>query len=382
VKDPLSHFVQTSRVQSVHKMKIYVVCFTGNSGLTDYSVSLVRALKEQGASSLLITSITLASVFERFGISVKTLFRRSRHYPIDIFRFLVFVLKNKPDYVIFQGPLKLPVVDGMVAHLFKRFKITTIITVHDVLPHYPKPWSQAEYSYYYRSFDKVIAHSHASLQALRDMGVNRDALIVPHGIYDIFKMTGISKSDARKKLPGINQDDFVVLFFGHLEPRKGILEFIALAEKMSEMQGIKFVIAGESALEAFGNQMAQRLLDAKGLSNTLVVDSRVPFEQVEDYFSAADVVGLPYREGTTSGVLKLALAFGKPMFATNVGDFPEQMPKNGGVLIGKAPLVDEMIGATLDLKANYDGYEANVKLASSGAQWSDIAREVLDFATK
>ncbi len=49
----------------------------------------------------------------------------------------------------------------------------------------------------------------------------------------------------------------------------------------------------------------------------------VPFSEVAGYFAAADVLVLPYRHVSQSGVLFLALAHGLPVVATRVGALPE-----------------------------------------------------------
>ena len=99
-------------------MKIEIVCFTGDSGLTDYSVSLGRALARLATVSL-VTAASLPARFDHFGFVVRRLFRRSRHYPIDIWRFLFHVLRTRPDWLVFQGPLKFAFVDGLVVRLLR-----------------------------------------------------------------------------------------------------------------------------------------------------------------------------------------------------------------------------------------------------------------------
>jgi glycosyltransferase involved in cell wall biosynthesis len=49
----------------------------------------------------------------------------------------------------------------------------------------------------------------------------------------------------------------------------------------------------------------------------------VPFSDVPRYFAAADVLVLPYRHVSQSGVLYLALSLGLPVVATRVGALPE-----------------------------------------------------------
>jgi glycosyltransferase involved in cell wall biosynthesis len=63
-------------------------------------------------------------------------------------------------------------------------------------------------------------------------------------------------------------------------------------------------------------------------------DQFIPNAEVAKYFIASDVVVLPYRRITHSGIPHIAYSFGKPVIATNVGDFEEiiEEGKSGFVL--------------------------------------------------
>lgn len=361
-------------------MKVEIVCFTGNSGLTDYSVSLARALQAH-ADVRLITASSLATRFENMGFAVEKVFRRSRQYPIDIFMFLLRTIKSKPDWLILQGPLKFPIIDGLLVRFLRLFGIKAVITVHDVLPHYPNAMSPAVYKFYYNSFDKAVAHSEAAASGVKALGVDKEILIVPHGIYDIFDLTGVKQLAARAEISAkLSATDFVVLFFGHLEPRKGLMEFIKAAEILQSHPEIKFLIAGGNALKEHGQPYVDQFERAKSLPNVVVHDHRIDFEKVEYYFSASNAIGLPYLEGTTSGVLKLALAFAKPVIATRVGDFPEQIPAGAGIVIEP----DQQIAASfaqalLQMQQQESVYVAAMKSAGGMAQWPDIAHKLNAF---
>lgn len=359
-------------------MRVEIVSFTGDSGLTDYSVSLARALAKLVVTCV-VTAESLPARFENMGFAVERVFRRSRHYPIDIFRFAMGVLKRKPDWIILQGPLKFPFIDGLIVRFLRLLGVQAAITVHDVLPHYPRIWSRATYGFYYRSFEKVIVHSNAALKGVCALGVHQEILTVPHGIYDIFDLTGLSQSEARSKIKGMYATDFVILFFGHLETRKGLMEFLDSAELLKFDASIKFLIAGGNSLSKQGQEYVDRLNAAKGWENVVIVDERIPFEDVENYFSASDLVALPYLEGTTSGVLKLALAFNKPVVATRVGDFPEQIPNGAGEVIETSDISNDLVKSIIKIKENYSEYMAAMASASSDAQWPDIAKKIHTF---
>ena len=351
-------------------MKTAVVCFTGGSGLTHYSVSLARELARYGEVELITaTNFDLDAVVR--GFSVNTLFRRTRHYPIDIVRFVRHILRTRPDWVLIESWLKYPLLEGLIAALFGLFGIRTAMTIHDLLPHYPKPWSRRLHGWFYRRFDRLIVHSERTAAALREMGVPTDALVVPHGVYDIFRLDDVRREDVLAHFPGIGPDDFVVLYFGHVETRKGILEFLQASERLAGETGIKFVVAGKNDL---AGEAAQELERARGRANLILHDHLIPFEAVQRYFTVADVVALPYREGTTSGVMKLAMAFSKPVIASDVGDLRETLHDWPGRLVATHELSDGLVREILGMRAGYAALHAGAAGAGAKYSWQVIGR--------
>ena len=359
-------------------MRIEVVSFTGNSGLADYAVSLANRLHVH-AQTTLVTATSLPGFFDTLGFPVVRVFRRSRHYPLDVLRYFVGVLRRRPDMIVHQGPLKLAWLDGVLVRLIRLFGMRAAVTVHDVLPHYPTRWSAAEYGFYYRSFDKVIVHSEAARQGVKQLGISVPILVVPHGAYDVFRLTGVTREDARRRI-GVNVDDFLVLFFGHLEPRKGLMEFIEVAQRLHAVPHLKFVIAGGNDMAHHGAAYQMALESAKAMSNVRVRDERIPFEEVENYFAASDLVALPYREGTTSGVLKLAVAFEVPVVASRVGDLPEQVPPEGGLLIdADENMAAALAAAVIEVVTTPERFHGGMRVAAQACDWKPIAQSYFDF---
>ena len=54
----------------------------------------------------------------------------------------------------------------------------------------------------------------------------------------------------------------------------------------------------------------------------------MPNEKVHLYFTASDVVVLPYNEATQSGILSIAYGFTKPVIVTDVGGLAELVDEN------------------------------------------------------
>ncbi|MDF1690466.1 MAG: glycosyltransferase [Cycloclasticus sp.] len=357
------------------RLKIAVVSFTGNSGLTDYSVSLCRELEKISDISF-ITAESYNAEKYRVNFPTVKLFRRTRHYPIDIFRFTFHVLKDKPDVILFESWIKYPLIESLLIIIFKAAGIHTALAIHDLLPHYPKPWSKMVLSWFYKLFDSLVVHSQRSVDGLGDMGVKTVPLLVPHGIYDIFKLNQQTREDVLPLFPEISRDDFVVLFFGHIETRKGILEYLATSEILMNEPAIKFVVAGGNSLSG---EFSETFNTYKNKSNVVIEDQRIPLEQVQDYFTLAHVVIVPYLEGTTSGVVKLAMAFDKPVIATDVGDFAETLNDWSGLLVGLDDVVSNLAVAIRRTRADYDSLISDLNMKKKKYQWDSIANKHVDY---
>jgi glycosyltransferase involved in cell wall biosynthesis len=138
-----------------------------------------------------------------------------------------------------------------------------------------------------------------------------------HPLYDFFNRT-LSKTEAKRRL---DLEGDTILFFGFIRPYKGIDDLIRAMPLILKQRRITLLVVGEfwGGREAFDKRISElRIEDA-----VRVVDKYVPNEEVELYFSAADLVVLPYISGTGSGVIQAAYGFEKPVVATRVGSLPE-----------------------------------------------------------
>lgn len=360
------------------KLRVFVVSFTGNSGLTDYSVMLCRELHKLCD----VTFITADSFDpQKYGVDIKHLavFRRTRHFPIDLFKFIWLVLRQKPDIVLFQSWLKYPIIESFVVRIFRLFGIKTALTIHDLLPHYPRPWSKTELRWYYRGFDRLIVHSDRASQGLSKMGISVQPLMVPHGVYEIFNIHKLSRSDAQAFFAPVRPTDFVVLFFGFVETRKGIFEFLKASQKLSDDQSIKFLIAGKNTLKPDDRLDFDRY---RSNANLVIHDESIPFEHVQRYFALADAVVTPYLEGTTSGILKLAMAFNKPIISTDIGDFKETLEDWPGILIDSSSdsIANGLAAGIQNMRDQYQAFIGDNKIKNATKyQWPHITTQYFQY---
>ena len=107
---------------------------------------------------------------------------------------------------------------------------------------------------------------------------------------------------------------------------------------------------------------------------TRIIDLQRDFLSDSDLsllFYASDVVLLPYKVSSGSGVMFDALAHGLPFIATDLEFFKEFARKGLGITVKRDP--KEFKKALIDLENNYEYYYNSVKLFKSSLNWTNIA---------
>lgn len=170
--------------------------------------------------------------------------------------------------------------------------------------------------------DKIIVFEEDLRDRLSTIVNDKKLVVIPAGV-TIEKP--IASRVAKRRL-GLGKDDFVVLCFGMFDWHKGT-DWIARTFANSGTRTAKLLLAGgkntalraSRAYQAYCRQIAVFNSESSRINTT----GFVPDEEIRDYFSAADVVVLPYRAFMShSSALTLALGFGKPvLFSDHLLDY-------------------------------------------------------------
>jgi len=168
----------------------------------------------------------------------------------------------------------------------------------------------------------------------------------------------------------------VVLFFGIIEPRKGLLVLIhAFAAIRERVPGAFLHIVGKP-YEDTGRYLAE--IERLGLSDSVRFDAGyVPLVDVPAVFESADVVVLPYEEGWSSGVVLSAYGFGKPVVATTIGGLPELIEEGKTGFLVPPGDAAALAGAVARIIADDDTTRLMKKEIAEVAKktsWPEIAR--------
>jgi len=120
--------------------------------------------------------------------------------------------------------------------------------------------------------------------------------------------------DARRRL-SLDGTDHVVLFFGFLLERKGVVPLLTAARRiLAADPSLTIVVAGDVPARLGENTAVRRLVDDLRDESRVRFLGFVPDEEIDDVFAAADAVIFPYTISiAASGPLAHAVGHGVPV---------------------------------------------------------------------
>lgn len=233
----------------------------------------------------------------------------------------------KPELVIIQWwhPYFAPCYFSL-CKILKGIKI--LFVCHNVFPHERFPADRLLTKMVLKQGDCYIVQSKMDAENLHQIIKNPIFEQTVHPTYNIFKTENLSKEEARKRLL-LEDDENILLFFGFIREYKGLKYLIqAMPEIIKQVAKVKLLVVGDFSGEKDKKEYIELIHRCGMEKNIIVYDGYTPDKEVEKYFTACDLVVLPYVSATQSGIVQIAFGFEKPVVVTKVGGLPEAV-KNG-----------------------------------------------------
>lgn len=242
--------------------------------------------------------------------------------PITWVILLKKIKRINPDLLILNWfhPVMFPVYFFITLITKKIFKIKILFICHNVMPHEKNfPLAKTLTKISFSLIDYFIVHSKTDRMDL--IKIKKNANII-NGFLPIHKMFD-------KELDTNISSEFnknTILFFGYVRKYKGLDLLLKAMPSILKQINIDLIVAGE-----FWQDKKEyiNIIDILNINkNVKIIDEYIPLEQVNKYFSLSDLVVLPYRSATQSGIVQLSYNFNKPVIATDVGGLSESILNN------------------------------------------------------
>jgi len=214
--------------------------------------------------------------------------------------------------------------------------VRVVATLHNVLPHDVFPVDHGELAELYDRFDGFLVGSESQRALLLErfeVG-DRPVAVARHGPALVLDRGHFDRRTARRHL-GLPEEGPGVLFFGNVRPNKGLDLLLRAAPLLLARRPDAFVHVSTTAWlsePADRAAVAARLAAFAREPGCHVRFEWIASEEIEPTFRACDVVALPYRAVSQSGILALARAFRRPVVATEPLRAEGVVPSEGRVV--------------------------------------------------
>jgi glycosyltransferase involved in cell wall biosynthesis len=210
---------------------------------------------------------------------------------------------------------------GTVARLVRRRgRHPACFLCHNVIPHESLPLDRLLLRYVFSAGAAFITHSQEDARRLQELQPGANIYVNPHPTYEVFAAGELRPTEAAKAALGL-AGKRVLLYFGFVRDYKGLDYLLEAMRQLEPEQGYHLVVVGEFYVERDKYQADLEALTSR--RQLTLVDHYIPNQEVALYFSAADLVMVPYLSATQSGIVQIAYGFLKPVVATTVGGLPE-----------------------------------------------------------
>ena len=241
------------------------------------------------------------------------------------------IRRMNPDLIVYKFwmPFFAPCY-GVIAAIARWGRRTrTMFICDNVIPHEKRPGDKLLTQFAFQFVDLFVVQSKSVERDLKLWKKNPVHTLLPHPVYEIFGEES-DRVAARAELARLDPalllapDEKVLLFFGYIRDYKGLDVLLDAMPSILRRIRVKLLVVGEfyNNEGQFRGQAAQlQLGDA-----VIFHSAYVPNERVAPFFSAADVLALPYKSATQSGIIQIAYNFNRPVIATDVGALGEVVP--------------------------------------------------------
>lgn len=295
------------------------------AGMDWYGIQLLRAFSRIGWQSCLLSN----SAMEDDRVSVINVFNNQGKRGLkSLFKILKGlyaarkILRHKKIQIVILHIFRSDILELLFSFVFYQSGLKVCLIIHDIesldtgINSLSRKWILSRFHHY-----KVVhnAFSEQELKKILPAKETANLHIIPHG--DFTDMIEQYNPDQTKiGIPPYDKTKINLLFFGQIKKVKG-LDILLYAMQQLE-SGYKLTIAGKERDESIAEYST--LIENLKKKESIEILNRHITDSERDYLMRnCDAVILPYRHIYQSGVLLMAMSYGKTVVASDLPAFKE-----------------------------------------------------------
>ncbi len=242
-------------------------------------------------------------------------------------------LRRSFDFDLIDAHFAYP--DGFAAILLGRwFRRPVCITLRGtIVPISRHPVGRWLCNWAIRRAERVIAVSHNLADRAREGGVADHRIATIANGVDSSRFHPLDRCSARRAI-GLPEEGELLVSVGHISPRKGFHRVIrALPHLLAARPEARLAIVGGKGGEEDNSAELHKLAREFGVADRVLFVGAQPPDRVALWMGAADVFVLASDFEGCPNVILEAMACGRPVVATKVGDVERMVPSFAGILL-------------------------------------------------
>lgn len=288
------------------------------------------------------------------------------------------IMKDKPSVLLYSywHPFFAP---GLV-RLLKTCKkidpsLQRVCVAHNILPHEYFPFKELLTNRLLNNTELTVLLSSQTETDFKKLSPKSAQSTLFHPIYELPNPSA-TEHELRKQY-GFKETDKIILFMGLVRDYKGLDLLIEAMNKLhSEKHAYKVIICGEFYTE---KEPLLNLIDRQYRTYYTVIDEFVSEQKMADILSLSNLLVLPYKKGTQSGILANAIYCNLPTLISDLPGLSEHLThRQNGLIFRKGDAQDlrEKLLSYFqeDLQAELSG---NLNRLKEELNWKKFARRLL-----
>jgi glycosyltransferase involved in cell wall biosynthesis len=286
-------------------------------------------------------------------------------------------LRREFDFDLIDGHFGYP--DGFATVLLGWWfgRPVTITLRGSETEHAHSPLKRRLLAWALRRAARVITVSHPLAELARTCGVPAERIeVIANGV-DAEQFAPRDQAESRRAL-GLPASGKLLISVGHLSPRKGFHRVLnVLPALVQDAPDLTFAIIGGMETRNGYETRLHRQVAELGLSSRVIFAGPRSPEEVALWMNAADCLVLASAREGCPNVVWEAMACGRPVVATRVGEVEHIVPDFAGVLCGEHG-EDAELERCLRRAMTREWDRNHIRAHAARHTWDEVARRVLE----